>query len=212
VGIHTLYAVKLTPISAKCTPRIRNPDPRGWHTYIWQQLREPWIPSGVHASAFKEGSPWRLREAEGTMRCTSSIPPPTRISILPCTHRGFEVPIVASRHRCIAKPLPNQVNAGDTRAWPPTSFVAVQQTRANELPAAQRLPVPLLCCIVKLSRLCSYLPPLYFPVWPARVTARDARTLTCQPLHTNHTACFTPAQPLRRYLRLSTSRRPTRTG
>ena len=111
-----------------------------------------YLPSGVHASAFKEGAPWRLREAEG-MRCTSSIPPPTRISILLAR---IEVPIVASRHRCIAKPLPNQVNAGDARAWPPTPFAAVQQTRANELPAAQRLLVPILCRIVKLSRLATY--------------------------------------------------------
>ena len=40
-GLHSLYAVRLASISADCTPRIRNPDPRGWHTYIWQQLREP---------------------------------------------------------------------------------------------------------------------------------------------------------------------------
>lgn len=101
-----------------------------------------------------------------------------------CTHR---VPIVASRHRCIAKPLPNQVNAGDARAWPPTPFAAVQQTRANELPAPCTDTLP-----HSEAEPISYLPPLHFPVWPARATARDARSLTCQSLHTNHTTCVLP--------------------
>lgn len=66
-----------------------------------------------------------------------------------CTHR---VPIVASRHRCIAKPLPNQVNAGDARAWPPTPSPPFNR-RAQ---MSYRLPVPILCRIVKLSRLATY--------------------------------------------------------
>lgn len=66
-----------------------------------------------------------------------------------CTHR---VPIVASRHRCIAKPLPNQVNAGDARAWPPTPSPPFNR-RAR---MSYRLPVPILCRIVKLSRLATY--------------------------------------------------------